>query len=79
MPKASRIDPLVHYSRRVRELETQVAHWKAATYYLAGLSAPYIAPNAHPEQLALEAYDNILTETLATNSIPKRTTEGDND
>jgi len=61
MPKSARIDPLVHYSRRVRELEAEVAHWKAATHYLAGMAAPYIAPNAEPDALVLEAFNRAAT------------------
>ena len=83
MPKASRIDPILHYSRRCRELEAERNHWKAATFYLAGLAAPYVAPNAHPEQLALEAYDKIVMDGFAANSRPENknsiTEAGDNE
>lgn len=55
MPKSARIDPLVHYSRRVRELEAELRRYDYALHYLAGMASPYIGPNADPEELAQHA------------------------
>lgn len=56
MTKSDRIDPLVHYSRQVRLLVAEKERTARAMEYLAGLAAPYVAPNVGPYELIAQAY-----------------------
>lgn len=65
MTKADRIDPMVHYSRQVRQLLVEKERAALALEYLAALVGPQRPDHMTTTQLMDEAYewaDHVLAE-----------------